>query len=325
MTTWTPGRQPKQCPRALPIPVSLVHGEDSGSLLHRLAIANHIHPTDLREAIGAGTGRRVPVELLAGLLGQPPDLLRRIVHDDWHHQLATQRAACTRCLARLGITEPVTVIRPIEQPLCRRHRRWLPEHAYDQQHLDEYQVDLLRLPEILSSQRRHARLARRYGRTGEFGDASASANYIVSRWAERRDFGQQRHRRLNLYIDLREWRVDATNPLAIMARYPDVVTLTGLLADPAWTQLALSHKTGDVNRFHDEIRRRLKIPYEPYTAFDPLVRWRATEPIYRAAQAELAKWRADPPLTTIRNHQPAGNTPPKTANSTGTTRSPKSH
>jgi hypothetical protein len=79
--------------------------------------------------------------------------------------------------------------------------------------------------------------------------------------------------------------VDAHHPLAIMARYPNVVALTGLLADPTWTDLALSEGPSAIARFHDEVRRRLEIPYDPYTAFDPLVCWRSTEHDRRQALA----------------------------------------
>lgn len=286
-----PTRPPLQPLRALPVPVPLVHGEQGGSLLRRLAIANHIHPTELRAAIGAGTCRHVPLEPLAALAGHPLELLVRILGDNPRHHFDAQRAACTRCLARVGITEDVAVVRPMEQPLCRRHHRWLPEHPYDPHRLDQDQADLLRLPEILSAQRRHARLVHRHGHTKEFFEASASAHHIVARWAERDSYAGQRRRRLSHYIDLSEWRVDAHHPLAIMARYPDVVALTGLLADRTWTDPALSHDPRDIDRVHAVVRHRLKIPYEPYTAHDPLVRWRFTEE---------ANQRADPRVQDIR-------------------------
>lgn len=49
--------------------------------------------------------------------------------------------------------------------------------------------------------------------------------------------------------------------------------LTALLADPRWATLPVDGGPADLNQFVAEVRRRLRITYEPYHWQDPLLRW----------------------------------------------------
>jgi hypothetical protein len=100
----------------------------------------------------------------------------------------------------------------------------------------------------------------------------------VARWDERGDWNEHRRRRVGHYLDdVDRWHIPHHAPLAVMARYPDTVSLAALLADPLWVTLATRAGADGLERFHAELRRRLKIPYQPYTSYDPLVQWRRLE------------------------------------------------
>jgi hypothetical protein len=51
-----------------------------------------------------------------------------------------------------------------------------------------------------------------------------------------------------------------------MVRYPDTITLASILIDPHWGNLATRCGDAGLAVFHNEIRHRLRIPYEAYTA-----------------------------------------------------------
>lgn len=259
-------------PRALPVQVGLVRNEQPKSLLFRLVVANHLHPHGSRGGLGRLTDTaNIDTAALAALAGCPVHRLRDLLPDPGRNRFDESRVACRRCLARKGITSTVLISAPNHQPICLRHRRWLPATSRSLEH----QYDLRRLPEILNAQRRHAQFIRRHGQTDHIADAYAHARYIVGRWAERGDWDRHRRRRLSRYLDdVDQWHIPHHDPLAVMVRYPDIVTLAIMLADPHWVTLAIRGGPAGLDRFHAEIRSRLKIPYQAYTSFDPLVQWR---------------------------------------------------
>ena len=58
-----------------------------------------------------------------------------------------------------------------------------------------------------------------------------------------------------------------------MVNYPETITLARIFASPTWSALAISSRHADILAFHTEVSRRLKIDYDPYTAYNPLLRW----------------------------------------------------
>lgn len=165
--------------RALPVPVALVRHEDRESLLSRLATANHLNFHDLRDLLPRLTGtpsRTIDTAALAALTGQPVQQLRDLLPDRDTSRFDERRTACRRCLARRGITSTVFIHAPSHQPVCRRHRRWLPTRSMN----IEDQYDLRRLPEILNAQRRHTQLILRPGQIEQTAAAYAHANYIAA-------------------------------------------------------------------------------------------------------------------------------------------------
>jgi hypothetical protein len=77
------------------------------------------------------------------------------------------------------------------------------------------------------------------------------------------------------YLDsLDHIRAITSDPLVMMASYPEAVTLTIMFSDPRIINLALQPFGPRLDPFYKEIRYRLNIPYEPRDGIDPLVRWR---------------------------------------------------
>lgn len=69
-------------------------------------------------------------------------------------------------------------------------------------------------------------------------------------------------------------RVYEHHPLIALVNYPETVTLMGILADPHWIEQATRRGRAGLDRFHSEVRHRLRINYEPYHWREPLEAWR---------------------------------------------------
>lgn len=268
---------PEAARRVLPVRVRLVHAETPASLWSRLARANHLAAPGLRRALPDGQRGRARGELseLAVLSGYPVELLARVLirHDDGTREL---RRACPRCLARRGITRPVEVRCAVHRPLCRRHRRWLsPVGPFG--HPDGPVIrplDLAAVPDVLTAQRRHTQLIRHH-RDDDRALLRAwwEAQYVLLRWTAHSDWPQHRTRRLRPFVDLDHWRISEYNPIMAMANYPETVTLTGLLTDPAWTEQLIERGAAGWQQFTIEVARRLRFGHRPdHGGWEPLRR-----------------------------------------------------
>lgn len=257
--------------RPLPVGVPLVAGEDYRSLMRRLARANHLPLPDLRDVLPEPAGTElISMAGLAALVGQPVERLAQLLDTRPRGWFGTDRRACQRCMARRGILDPVIVRTANYRPICRRHRRWLshrPERPEDE-------FDLQAVPEILIAQRRHARLVIAHQHSLDVADTYGSAWHILHRWTERDDWSTHRLRRLGQFFDTARYRVYERHPLIALVNYPETVALARILADPRWVEQATGRGRPGLDRFHAEIRRRLRIDYEPYHGRDPLVAWR---------------------------------------------------
>lgn len=258
--------------RPLPVGVPLVPGEDHKSLMWRLARANHLPSLNLRDVLPQPTGTElINLAGLATLAGQPLQRLQQALDARPDRWLAMRQLACSRCMARRGIPHRVLIEVANHQPLCRRHRRWLSPQADWAQ--EEY--DLTPVPEVLRAQRRHAALMHQHHGWNDTAEAAyGHARHILHRWAQRHDWSTHRDRRLAYFLDTSRYRVTEFHPLISMVNYPETVTLARILADPHWVAQATARGLAGLTRFHNEVRRRLRIDYEPYHARDPLVLWR---------------------------------------------------
>jgi hypothetical protein len=160
--------------------------------------------------------------------------------------------------------------------VCLRHHRWMgPTNSGDAD-----QFDLASLPEVVAAARRYRHLTRRLG-ADRVEAAYPDALHITLRWAERRAYGQHRNRRLRLLgADPDRFWLASHHPAVHAVTYPEVVTLTGLLASLHWLRAAASPDHADQQRFYadqqrfyTEAARRLRLPdYQP-SGWDPLARW----------------------------------------------------
>jgi hypothetical protein len=255
-------------PRRLPVTIPLVRDETIHSYLHRLAGANHLRATDLASYLDAPARTSGPhrFDRLAAMTGHPADRLRDMLAPAIHPR--HQREACRRCTAQRGIRTSVHLAAPTYRPTCHRHRRWLP----DDYHPDQQQYDLRDLPEVLIAQRHHIRLVREHGVDQAAGLVN-HAGYITQRWTYRGDWAQHRDRRLRRFLDPDRWWISAAQPLITMVNYPETIALARLLANPRWTQQAISDDPAANASFYAEVSRRLNITYEPHTTHDPLLGW----------------------------------------------------
>jgi hypothetical protein len=254
-------------PSRLPVTVPLVRDETIDSYLFRLARANHLEPAEVDAYLGKRTSTSQRFERLAAITGHPADWLSDLIVTKADPCRQTRRAACRRCTASRGIRTTVRLAAPNYGTICRRHHRWLSgDHGPDRQ---QYQLN--ELPEVLTAHRQHLRLVRRLG-VLRAGAHVADATEVTRGWT-RRDWEHHRDRRLRRVLGPGRWTAPANHPLTAMVNYPETITLARIFASPAWSALAISTRRADILAFHAEVSRRLKIDYEPYTAYDPLLRW----------------------------------------------------
>ncbi len=274
MSTATAGHLFRAGPRrALPRTCRPAQDETTGSYLMRLAAANRIAGADLIGYLTAGTSQsiaEVSLTALAIASGHPllalayalPEL--RTQHPG--HQAMTLhgrtlparpntvRPACRRCAAAHGSAERIDIWYRHEQNICLSHWLWTgpgANHPRDQ-------PDLAACPDIVHAQVRHLRLIRRYGR-GAVHWACNAARLIWEALTYRgrgmphvvrdiplpKGFGHQ------------DWPTRPQDPVHAAASYPEVVTLTGLLASSHWRPFAGSAFAADHDRFRAELQRRL--------------------------------------------------------------------
>jgi hypothetical protein len=269
------GSRPGPPPR-LPLPVPPFPGETTASYLYRLAVANEVHPDDLRVHLSGRRGHEpFPLDALAAATGRSQQALAWALPEmrpgaevlPGH----VRRTVCWRCAARRGAFPYATVWQPAEACTCPGHRIWLGSAAHPRHH---GQYDVGGLPEILQAQRRHYRLARRHGRQ-EAADAFAEAAHVTALWARR---GYYPDRRVPLIRALRgevpiTGKLSAHDAVTAVVTYPETVDLARVLAMPRW-RVPATMAAGDIQRFQHDVRSYTGIRYERADSrYDPLFRW----------------------------------------------------
>jgi hypothetical protein len=268
--------------RRLPITTPPFPCETVGSYVRRLAIANHLHPSEFEDYLRRRE-RRVNPAWLAAVSGRPLSVLQRALPElrpasdlpaDFDHHEPT--LPCRQCTARRGITGTVTCWAPPHRNVCLRHRRWVGhiDPAF-QGLLDgrDPQPNLTLLADVVSAERRLRRLARRHGQ-GPVILAYRTGLHVALRWADRNDWGYHRHRRIELlgFVPATGWRFPSWDPVLRAAVYPEAVVVTSLVLSPYWAGVAADPRQRP--RFYAEAARRLHLPdYHPDSAYDPLAQW----------------------------------------------------
>ena len=264
-------------PPRLPRPAPPFPGETTASYVFRLAVANELHPEDLRTHL-ACRREHGPVNLdaLAAAAGRPRYALAWALPElrpGAGRALSgyVRRTVCWRCAARRGSFPYAAVWQPAEICVCLPHRVWLGSAAHPRL---RWQYDIGRLPEIIQAQGKHSRLARRRGRRAAI-TAIGEASRITALWARH---GFYRDRRVPLIRELRG-KVPITGKLPsfddVMAAvtYPETVDLARVLAMPRWRSPAEA-AAGDLQQFEREVRARTGIDYTGVDSrYDPLFRW----------------------------------------------------
>lgn len=268
----------------LPLPVVPVENETLTSYLRRLAAANRLDSEALRVYLTGDKRKsaRVGLDTLALVSGQPCHVLRYAVLElaaprDLHaaHVVARPRPGgwarpqCQHCtLSRGHGTAAAWCWNLHEDLLCFRHRRWIgdgPDYAH------HAQPDLSGHPDILAANRRHRRLIRRHGRHAVM-TAFREATQICDRWHQRRAHDEEFSRNMCIFHGP-HWQVSATDPTIHAARYPQIVSLTRLLASPICREKALQ-SWPEPTEFIAEVRRTVA-PHYTWTLtggiHDPLV------------------------------------------------------
>ncbi|WP_405592344.1 helicase associated domain-containing protein [Streptomyces sp. NBC_01190] len=149
--------------------------------------------------------------------------------------------------------------------VCTTHQCWMLETpVVDGATAVPGQLDLRNVPQVVSSQRRHRRLVRRYPHAA---DAFATAQAVLASWwnqpwpDETTWSGRLRQMARG---NAAAWRDAARDAVT----YPEAVTLTAFLADPGMQEQLLAdagrhqpHTLADVPGFLDELARRLERPW----------------------------------------------------------------
>jgi hypothetical protein len=156
--SWPNGPQ-----QPLPKTVAPFESETVLSYLVRLAHANHISASQLRQYVAGSAHRRA--DWLAAASRQPEGVLRArlrgFASNNWSFVSQTRRCRpmCRLCMARKGIHEPVYCILPPHITVCQRHQLWIGPPAHN---LSD-QKTLRDKPRILAAAPIHVQLAHRYG------------------------------------------------------------------------------------------------------------------------------------------------------------------
>ncbi len=259
-------------------------GELVSSYLARLAEANNLHPkqvldqiTDTSNSWPSTAAYKFPTRTLelnrpalarlAQLSGHTEHALKlaltvTFLPGGWNRPAARLRQrpraradawaptdGCRRCAA--GSPTPIIAFRD-DRVFCRRHRLWLA----DQHDAPPFPID--EHPELRAAVTLMRRTYRRYGRK-----THRAFNAAHSIWAahepRRRDVDVIRNRWAS-----RAARMNLTSGTTTLApRYPDVATLTAMIANPGWKTAAgrlPGDSRPDIETFLAELARRLCHP-----------------------------------------------------------------
>lgn len=263
--------------RALPRTCRPAPDETTGSYLLRLAAANRVTGPDLIGYLTAGTSQSIAKISLTALVtasGQPPLILAyalpelRPQYPDVERMALRGRTlparpnmvrpACRRCAAA-RTAERIDMWCRHEHNVCLRHLLWIGRGAGDPRD----QVDLAAHSDIVHAQVRHRRLIREHG----YGIVHTAYHTAREIWETLiyRGWGVPcalaRDMRLPAWFGHQDWAGDPRDPVHQAATYPEVITLTGLLASPHWRPFAMSASAADHDRFRAEFQRRLPPDY----------------------------------------------------------------
>jgi TniQ len=286
--------------RALPRTCRPAQDETTGSYLLRLATANRITGAEIVDYLTAGTSQsiaKVSLGALSTASGRPPIVLAyalpelRPQYPD-QQSMALQgrtlpikpnavRPACRRCTATSSTAERIDIWYRHEDNICPRHRLWIgpgADHPHDQ-------VDIAEHPDIVHAQVRHRRLISQHGR-GIVHTAHRTARetweILTHRgWGLPHAIARDIH--LPRSFGHRDWPTHARDPVHRAATYPEVITLTELLACPQWRPFAMTASAADHDRFRAELQRRLPPAYHDLANADlqlfaivrhaPVIQW----------------------------------------------------
>ncbi|WP_141363000.1 hypothetical protein [Streptomyces sp. 6-11-2] len=257
------------------------------SFMRRVAAANHVSDTDLRELLGVRMLKRTPItvliEPLSIVTGFEESVLclalpefgpGPVTNEPGHfgrpltqRKRSLERPACRRCVHAAGIQGPVNRWTTHEQNVCLRHRLWIGEGCTEA----DDQVDISVLPSTIKAQRHHrnliARHGRRWVRDAFSGARTAFIGLVENHSAD--PFGilteAQSH--------LRDVRGKAASPsmtLAILF-HPQIVSLTGLLAHVEW--IRKTRQSGHIGWLAEQVTRRYVLGGYAPEETDPLVQW----------------------------------------------------
>jgi len=248
----------------LPRPVVPAHDETLPSYLARLARANRLDAEALRMHLTGAWSKYVPIPVhaLALLSGQSTRALKHAIPELVAEQglpgQATSRRPrphgdsqlrCTHCSLARGHQDTVCCWSHQEDSVCPRHRRWIG-NVHDQ--TGQHQPSLNDQPKILQANILHRRMIRRYGYETVTA-AFSRAKQICHQWHHRLEHDDDFYNLMNRFHS-GPWRVTATDPTVHAARYPQIVSLTRLLASPTWHRRCHEHWPKPTD-FINEIRR----------------------------------------------------------------------
>lgn len=251
--------------RPLPRPLKPFPQETEESFLGRLAAANAMPVHRIQQPSRWLASRLDSTGQLSILSGQPRTSIHYAI-PRWKKQpgnfpqgpfAATPRWACRRCVAR-RIGNPDQHVKVwmsnYHDQVCIPHRLWIGRAVESPAN----QFDLAGLPEVVSAQRRHYRLLRRYGpdvlnpcyvQSSGLWHALLRHGYLL---------GERTHRLARLPTrssrTVRPW--DSERYATV---YPEIVKTMVLYADSRWRGLAVSGDEEDFRVFRAEFTRRLPI------------------------------------------------------------------
>lgn len=269
-------------PSPLPFPVPPFTGETTQSYLYRLAVANQLHPDDLRAHL-TGTRQHAPiaVDSLAAATGRAPQALLHALPEmrqptqpgvDPKIPGHARRTVCRHCAARRDAFPFAVTWLPTEVNVCPHHMIWLGRSVRGHSAAQYY---IGGLPEIRQAEKRHHHLARRRGRQAA-ASAFAEAVHITFLWSRHGLYRDRRAPLIHAFIghNLLTGKLPTHNPITPIVTYPETVDLARLLAMPRWRQAPGRATKRELRQFKREVDHRLGIRYQPGNSrYDALLRW----------------------------------------------------
>jgi len=176
--------------------------------------------------------------------------------------------ACHRCMAAKGITTRVYVWMRHDQIVCLRHKLWIGPGA----HRAEDQLNLVKVPEVVSAQRKHRVLIHRLRRRWVFAVFPLAFGFADS-WVHMKT-RRQRFDQLRAPRGYPPGKFPFRGAHWNAVIYPETVALTGVLASRRWRSGGLA--AGDDESLQlivQQIRSRVLPGYDPDKESEPIFEW----------------------------------------------------